>query len=393
MFSSEGKLVLLQTPASAAAQQRKQRPSGDRLRLGAFDAVAKQDPVRPCLSSPNSRRSRRPSRSPSSHSQVREENVSEQCLAEASGFIGIDVSKEKLDVCILPGGELHDFENNSSGIDKLLTLLKPLRPAAIVLEATGGYERAVLFALQDADQPVTLVNPRQARDFAKGIGQLAKTDRLDAAVLAEFARLVTPAPSEKTSQKERELAGLVVRRRQLIALLVAEQNRLQQASDRFIQKTLRHMTKSIARQLKVVEDRIAKLLQSDDQWKLKLDILLSTPGVGPATGATLLAELPELGKLNRQEIAALAGVAPYPHDSGKRRGTRSIRGGRRSLRTALYMAALTARRCNPVIRNFAARLQAGGKSWKAVQVACIRKLLVILNTMLKTNTSWKSASA
>ena len=188
--------------------------------------------------------------------------MSEQCLAEASGFIGIDVSKEKLDVCILPGGELHDFENNSSGVDKLLTLLKPLRPAAIVLEATGGYERPVLFALQDADQPVTLVNPRQVRDFAKGIGQLAKTDRLDAAVLAEFARLVTPAPSEKTSQKERELAGLVVRRRQLIALLVAEQNRLQQASDRFIQKTLRHMTKSIARQLKVVEDRIAKLLQT-----------------------------------------------------------------------------------------------------------------------------------
>lgn len=314
-------------------------------------------------------------------------------IAEAARFVGIDVSKEKLDLCVMPGGELHDFPNDSEGIGKLVAWLGQLRPAAIVLEATGGYERAALFALQDARLPVTLVNPRQVRDFAKGIGQLAKTDRLDAAVLAEFARLVAPAPTEKTSEKQRELEGLVVRRRQLVTLLVAEQNRLQQTSDKFIQRTLRRTTHLIARQIKAVEDRIAKLLQSDDHWKAKLDILLSTPGVGQATGMTLLAELPELGKLNRQEIAALAGVAPYPQDSGKRRGQRAVWGGRRSLRCVLYMAVLTARRCNPVIRSFAARLRAAGKPYKAIQVACIRKLLVILNTMLKNNTPWKFAPA
>ncbi len=316
-----------------------------------------------------------------------------QSCVEVVRFIGVDVSREKLDVCVMPGGELHDFQNDAEGIEKLVALFKQLRPVAIVLEATGGYERPPLFAMQDAGLPVTLVNPRQVRDFARGLGQLAKTDRLDAAVLAEFARLVAPAPSEKTSEKQRELEALVVRRRQLVTLLVAEENRAHPAKDKFILQTLRHTSKTISREIRAVENRIAKLLESDDQWKAKLDILLSTPGVDQATGMTLLAELPELGKLNRQQIAALTGVAPYPHDSGKRRGQRSIWGGRRSLRCVLYMAALTARRCNPVIRQFAARLNATGKSFKVVQVACIRKLLVILNTMLKNNTPWKSATA
>ena len=317
----------------------------------------------------------------------------QQPRLEVVRFIGVDVSKDKLDVCVMPGGELHDFQSDAQGIEKLVALFKQLQPAAVVLEATGGYERPVLFAMQDAGLPVTLVNPRQVRDFARGLGQLAKTDRLDAAVLAEFARLVAPAPTEKTSEKQRELEALVVRRRQLVTLLVAEENRTHQAKDKFILQTLRRTSKAISREIRAVENRIAKLLESDDQWKAKLDILLSTPGVGQATGMTLLAELPELGKLNRQQIAALAGVAPYPHDSGKRRGQRSIWGGRRSLRCVLYMAALTARRCNPVVRKFAARLNAAGKSFKAVQVACIRKLLVILNTMLKNNTPWKFTAA
>jgi len=317
----------------------------------------------------------------------------QQSRVEVVRFIGVDVSKDKLDVCVMPGGELHDFQNDAQGIEKLVALFKQLQPAAVVLEATGGYERPVLFAMQDAGLPVTLVNPRQVRDFARGLGQLAKTDRLDAAVLAEFARLVAPAPTEKTSEKQRELEALVVRRRQLVTLLVAEENRTHQAKDKFILQTLRRTSKAISREIRAVENRIAKLLESDDQWKAKLDILLSTPGVGQATGMTLLGELPELGKLNRQQIAALAGVAPYPHDSGKRRGQRSIWGGRRSLRCVLYMAALTARRCNPIIRKFAARLNAAGKSFKAVQVACIRKLLVILNTMVKNNTPWKFAAA
>lgn len=312
---------------------------------------------------------------------------------EVSRFVGVDVSKDKLDVCVIPGGELSDFANNAEGTAKLVALLQQLSPTAVVLEATGGYERAALFAMQDAGLPVALVNPRQVRDFAKGIGQLAKTDRLDAAVLAQFARLVMPAPTEKTSLKHRELQALVVRRRQLIGLRVAEENRVQQSQDKFIQKTLKQVVQTIDRQVRAVENRIAKLLENDDQWKAKLDILTSTPGVGPATGTTLLAELPELGKLNRQQIASLAGVAPFPRDSGKSHGQRSTWGGRRSIRCMLYMAALTARRCNPLIRAFAARLHAAGKSFKAIQVACIRKLLVILNTMLKNNTSWKFATA
>jgi transposase len=308
-------------------------------------------------------------------------------------FVGIDVSKEKLDVCVLPGGKLHAFANDEPGIKDLVALLRPLEPAAMVIESTGGYERPALFAMQDAELRVTLVNPRQVRDFAKGIGQLAKTDRIDAAVLAKFAQLIAPEPTEKTSEKQRELQALVTRRRQLLAHRVAEQNRSQQTSDKFIRKSLQGMIKTLDQQIRKIEERIAKSLQSDDEWKAKLDILQSTPGVGSTTGMTLLAELPELGTLNRQQIAALAGVAPYPRDSGKHRGTRSTWGGRRSLRSVLYMAALTARRCNPIIRAFAARLNAAGKSFKAIQVACIRKLLVILNTMLKTNTSWKLAKA
>jgi transposase len=312
----------------------------------------------------------------------------EQPRVDLDRFIGIDVSKGKLDVCVLPGGELRTFDNDSEGIAKLVAWLQQLRATRIVLEATGGYERPALYALQDASLPVALVNPRQVRDFAKGIGQLAKTDRIDASVLAQFAKLLNPAPSEKTSEKHRELEGLVLRRRQLIALLVAEQNRSHQTNDPFVQKTLKHVANALERQIRAVEGRIARLLQNDDQWKTKLDILLSTPGVGQATGMTLLAELPELGKLNRQQIAALAGVAPYPRDSGASRGQRSIWGGRRSLRCVLYMAALSARRCNPLIRAFAARLHAAGKPYKAIQVACIRKLLVVLNTMLKNNTPW-----
>jgi transposase len=317
----------------------------------------------------------------------------QQSAASVVRFVGVDVSKEKLDVAVLPGGELRDFANDTAGVAELVAWLGSFGPAAIVLEATGGYERSALFAMQDAGLRVTLVNPRQVRDFAKGIGQLAKTDRLDAIVLAEFARLAAPAPSEITSEKQRELEALVLRRRQLVGLRVAEQNRSQQTTDKFIQQTLRRVTRALEREIRGIEARIAKLLESDDQWKGRLQILLSTPGVGETTAMTLVAELPELGKLNRQQIASLAGVAPYPRDSGRSRGPRSIWGGRRPLRSVLYMAALTARRCNPTIRAFAARLNATGKSFKAIQVACVRKLLVILNTMVKNNTPWKFTAA
>ncbi len=310
--------------------------------------------------------------------------------ATPSAFVGIDVAKEKLDVCVLPGGELHVFTNDPSGHAKLVALGQSLDHVLLVVESTGGYERPALFALQDAGLTVALVNPRQVRDFAKGIGQLAKTDALDAAVLAEFARLVAPRPTEKTSVKQRELEALVTRRRQLLEVRVAEKNRSGQTVDKFIQKTLVRVLKTIDREIKVIEDRIAKLLESDDEWKAKLELLMSTPGVGKTVAATLVAELPELGKLNRQEIASLVGVAPFAKESGNMRGRRSTWGGRRKVRSVLYMAALTARRYNPVIKAFAQRLAIAGKSFKAIQVACIRKLLVILNTMMKNNSHWEN---
>lgn len=387
------------TASSAAAQREDQRSCGDRSCPGVFDAVTEQDPTRPRSLSPNSRQSRRGREklppTPSSHPQDRELNVSKSTkvspeVAPPSTFVGIDVSKEKLDACVLPGGELHVFTNDPAGHAKLVALGESLDHVLLVVESTGGYERPALFALQDAGLAVALANPRQVRDFAKGIGQLAKTDALDAAVLAEFARLVAPRPTEKTSLKQRELEALVTRRRQLLEVRVAEKNRSGQTADRFIQKTLGRMLKTIDREIKAIEDRIAKLLESDDEWKDKLELLMSTPGVGKTVAATLVAELPELGKLNRQEIASLVGVAPFAKESGNMRGRRSIWGGRRKVRSVLYMAALTARKHNPVIKAFAQRLAMAGKSFKAIQVACIRKLLVILNTMIKNNTPWEN---
>lgn len=310
-----------------------------------------------------------------------------------SVFVGMDVSKARLDVCRLPGGELREFDNAPDGHQQLVSYLRTLPSCLVVIESTGGYELAALLAIQDAGLAIALVNPRQVRDFAKALGQYGKTDRLDAAVLAEFAARVQPSPQAKVPEKQREMNALVTRRRQLLGQQVAEKLRQQQTEDRFIQQTLKRMLKAIDRELKAVEQRIAKLLETDDDWQQKMKILESTPGVGKITGAVLLAELPELGKLNREAVAALVGVAPYPRDSGQFRGKRVIWGGRKSVRNALYMAALTARRCNPVIRAFAIRLKAAGKSFKTIQVACIRKLLVILNAMLKNNTPWQVQTA
>jgi transposase len=308
-------------------------------------------------------------------------------------FVGVDASKDRLDVCRLPGGERRQFANDGRGQTELVAYLRSLPECLIVIEATGGYEQAALLAAQDAELAIALVNPRQVRDFAKALGQYAKTDRLDAAVLAEFALRVQPTPQARIPEKRRRLDALVTRRRQLLEQRTAEGNRLQQATDRFIQTTLKRMLKAIDGQVKAVQRQIAELLESDDDWRDKLRLVQSVPGVGPVAGAALVAELPELGQLNRQQIAALAGVAPYPRDSGKFRGKRAIWGGRGKLRAVLYMAALTARRCNPAIRDFAARLRQAGKAFKVIQVACIRKLLVILNTIVKANTPWKTSTA
>jgi transposase len=306
----------------------------------------------------------------------------------ARSFIGVDVSKDRLDACLLPGGEAKSFNNDAAGCQELVAWARSQGEVLVVLEATGGYERLPLFALQDAFIPTALVNARRVRDFAKGLGQLAKTDALDAALLAEFGRLVDPPPTAPTSPKQRELDALVVRRRQLLQVRVAEENRVGQTTDKFVQKTLGKMLRTLEGQIKAIEERIAQLLEEDEHWKAKLDLLQSTPGVGKTVASTLIAELPELGRLNRQEIASLVGVAPFAKDSGSSRGKRSTWGGRGSVRSVLYMAALTARRFNPAIKAFAARLAAKGKVHKAIQIACVRKLLVILNTLLKNNSPW-----
>jgi transposase len=245
-------------------------------------------------------------------------------------------------------------------------------------------------ALLEAEYAVAVVNPRQVRDFAKALGILAKTDRLDAAVLARFGQQVQPRLLEEDPARRAELMQLVARRRQLIELRTMELNRQQQTTARAAQKSIRHLTKLLDKEIDQIEAEIARLLQSDDDWRAKIELLTTTPGVAKVTSATLVAELPELGQLNRQAIAALIGLAPFNDDSGQHRGTRRIRGGRASVRHALYMAALSARRCNPVIRAFAQRLAAQGKRPKVIITACMRKLLVILNALLKQQSSWKN---
>lgn len=304
-------------------------------------------------------------------------------------FVGIDVSQSSLDVCCLPQNEFRQFANDPAGRTKLVEWLSGKPDSLLVVEATGGYERELVYAAQDAGIEIALCNPRQTRDFAKGIGQLAKTDRIDAGVLARFAQQVQPRPLAMVPAKQREIEALVVRRRQLVELHTAEENRVRQASQKIVLKSLRKVLGAIERERKSVEKRILELLKNDEDWRRKIELLQSAAGVGPVTGAVLVAELPELGKLNRQAIAALVGVAPYPDDSGKRHGKRAIVGGRSRIRSTLYMAALSARRANPIIREFAHRLHKLGKPFKVVMVACMRKLLVILNAMLKTNSLWE----
>jgi transposase len=303
-------------------------------------------------------------------------------------FVGVDVSKRTWDVCLLPAAIRRSFAATDEGLSSLLELLRQHPATLVVLEATGGYERRLAAALQDARLEVAIVNPRQVRDFAKALGRLAKTDRLDAEVLALFAQKIQPRPCEKCPEKQAELDALVARRRQLLQLRTMEFNRLHMAEYKLTRKSIQKVVEVLQKQIEQLDAAIAQLIESDDDWRQKAQLLQSVPGVGTVTSATLVAELPELGKLNRQAIAALTGLAPFNHDSGQHAGQRAIRGGRSSVRTALYMAVLSARRYNPILRRFADRLQAAGKTAKVVLTACMRKLLTILNTMLKNNTPW-----
>jgi transposase len=305
-----------------------------------------------------------------------------------ASFVGIDVAKKSLDVHLLPKGTSGRFPHDAAGRKALQALLPPQGTCLIVVEATGGYERQLVAELLDAGHQVAVVNPRQVRDFAKALGILAKTDRLDASVLARFAQDVRPRRLGRAPEKQEELEQLVVRRRQLVNLRTAEKNRMETITSRLVRKSLQQTIDHLNKQIKRVESEILSLVQSHDEWNDKAKLLQSVPGIGPVASITLVAEVPELGQLNRQQIAALVGVAPFNRDSGQFRGQRTIWGGRASARHLLYMAALSARRFNPVIRAFADRLAARGKKTQAILTACMRKLLVILNTMIKNNTHW-----
>lgn len=304
-------------------------------------------------------------------------------------FVGIDISSKAWDIHRLDANQSWRSATDAAALEALVKRLQPLgKQVLIVMEATGGLEQRVAAALMDAGLTVAIVNPRQVRDFAKGHGLLAKTDRIDARVLAMFAQKVGPRPSARTTEQEAELEALVVRRRQLVEFRAVESVRFQQITSKTTQRSIAKLVQALKKQIRDIEAAIAKLIETNDEWRQKAKLVTSTPGIGPTTAATLVAELPELGQLNRQKISALVGVAPFNDDSGERCGKRAIRGGRASVRSCLYMATLTSVRFNPSIAAFYKRLVQSGKPTKVALVACMRKLLGILNVLVQTKTLW-----
>ena len=307
-------------------------------------------------------------------------------------FVGVDVAKERLDVAVRPSGEHWSVANDDAGVAALVARLSPLGPALIICEATGGFERAAIAALAARRLPVVVANPRQVRDFARASGQLAKTDQLDAGILALFAERVRPTPRPLPDAAVQLLDAVLTRRRQLLEMLTAEKNRLGFAP-KPVHRGIQAHIRWLERQLDDVTKELAALIEASPVWRAKDDLLQSVPGVGPILSCTLLGELPELGTVSDKQIAALAGVAPLARDSGTLRGKRMVWGGRASVRTALFMAAMCARRWNPVIKVFYERLLAAGNPKKVALIACARKLLTILNTMVRNNTRWMTGEA
>jgi len=302
--------------------------------------------------------------------------------------VGIDIAKHTFDMATEPKAQEHHFDNQADGIRNACEILQGLEPEVIVVEPTGGYETALVRQLHAAGLPVAVVNARRIREFARATGRLAKTDAIDAQVLAHFARCIQPQLRALPTEEEQALKDLLARRRQLIAMHVAETNRLQQAHGTRICRSIQTILNAVNRQLKALDDEIDRTIKHSPIWREKENLLLSVPGVGPSTTRTLLASLPELGRLNRRQIAYLVGLAPINHDSGKKQGHRSIEAGRKAVRSALYMAAFASTRHNPVIAAFYQRLRAQGKPYKVAITACMRKLLLILNTLVKTKQHW-----
>ncbi len=307
-------------------------------------------------------------------------------------FVGIDVSKDKLDVAVIADGEQWCVGNNETEISSLVERLKRLTPTLIVLEATGGLEILVTASMSSADLPVAVVNPRQVRDFAKATGKLAKTDTIDAGVLALFAQRIRPEPRPVKDRDQQELTDLLARRSQLVAMLVAEKNRLSSAP-KAVRTDIKEHIDWLEKRIKESDGNLEKLVKKSPVWREKDALLRSVPGVGPVLSLSILSGLPELGDLNRKKIAALVGVAPLNCDSGKYRGKRIIWGGRADIRSNLYMGALAAIRYNPVVEAFYRRLLAAGKKPKVAITACMRKLLTILNAMIKNSTPWNPVMA
>jgi transposase len=305
-----------------------------------------------------------------------------------TAFVGIDVSKDRLDVHVRPAGEAFAAANDPDGAAAVLARLAPAAPALVVLEATGGLEFAAAAALAAAGLPVAVVNPRQVRDFARATGRLAKTDAIDAAVLAHFAEAVRPPARPLPGEAAQQFQALLGRRRELVAMRTAEQNRLPAARSAAVRRNVRDHIGWLDAQLDRLAAELAAAVRASPVWREKDDLLRGVPGVGPAVSCTLLAELPELGALRGRQVAALAGLAPLNRDSGTRRGRRATGGGRAGVRSALYMASLSAARYNPVLRPFYRRLRAAGKLAKVALVAVARRLLVILNAMLRDRRPW-----
>lgn len=308
-------------------------------------------------------------------------------MSQVNEYVGIDVSKAQLDVALRVSGQHWSCGNTETGIAELVTKLQAIRPQLIVLEATGHLEMPVTAALLAVGLAVAVVNPRQVRDFAKATGHLAKTDVLDAQVLAHFAQAIEPPARPLPDATTQALAAVVTRRRQVVAMLTAERNRYTSAAAT-IQARIEQHIQWLTEELAELDNDLQQRVQASPAWRTQAQILQSIPGVGPTTACTLLAELPELGQLDRRKIAALVGVAPFNRDSGPRQRQRHIWGGRTTVRTALYMATLVATRCNPVIKTFYQHLLDAGKPKKVALTACMRKVLTIANAMLKHKSYW-----
>lgn len=312
-------------------------------------------------------------------------------MTDTRTYVGIDVSKARLDVAMVPSGESFSASNDDEGIERLVMALESLQPALVLLEATGGLERRALARLVTRGLPAMAVNPRNVRDFGRSLGKLAKTDRLDAVILARFAQAVRPEWRPMTDDQTQQLQAHVTRRRQLVEMVTAEKNRLLSTEHPDVRRQIKMHITWLEKQLNINEYDLDQAVKQTPVWREKADLLKSVPGVGRVTATTFLALLPELGALSRRQIAALVGVAPFNRDSGTLRGRRTVWGGRATVRATLYMAALVGARFNPTLKAMYGRLIAAGKPKKVALVACMRKLLTILNAIIRDRRAWNLA--